>query len=72
MIKKLYDKPCITPHDCFTAMDEYAEQQAVDFAKWVRESFNLEKGKYRHRGDFYRNQKKLFNESEIYQLFLTE
>lgn len=42
----------------------------VEFAKWLRVNYSISKGQYRHRGDFYRNDKRLSSEKELYDYWI--
>jgi len=53
----------------YEAMDIHAKNTAIEFQKWVKKWWSISKGKYRHRGDFYANDK-LVDESKLYELFL--
>jgi hypothetical protein len=41
----------------------------VKFAEWLRKDWNYVKGKYRHKGDFYKNYN-LQTEKELYQYWI--
>jgi len=51
--------------DALEAMDIHSKQTAIGFQSWVRKNYSISKGKYRHRGDFYKNDK-LINEAELF------
>ena len=43
--------------------------EAIEFAKWIKKNYSIVKGgKYRHRGDFFKNHK-LKNENQLYDEF---
>ena len=48
------------------------ETVAIEFAKWLKKNYRIEKGRYRHRGDFFRNDKKLKDEKQLFQDFKNE
>lgn len=43
---------------------------AIEFAKWIKTEWRIEKGRYRHRGDFYKNTKKLPDEEQLWKHFI--
>ncbi len=45
---------------------------AIKFAKWIKSNWRIEKGRYRHRGDFYKNSKNLPNEEYLWDCFIKE
>lgn len=52
-------------------MDLARADEAIAFQIWVRKNYSISKGKYRHRGDFYKNSA-LINESELYSIFKSQ
>lgn len=44
------------------------EKECISFAEWIKENYNLVKGKYRHKGDFYKNDK-LKTTADLYSLY---
>lgn len=44
------------------------KNEAIEFVKWVHENYLRSKERYRHKGDFYHNDKPKFLE-ELYELF---
>ena len=55
--------------DQASVCSEIAKDNAILFQIWVRKYWTISKGKYRHRGDFYRNDR-LINEQELYPIFV--
>lgn len=47
---------------------------AITFAKWIKDNWKIEKGKYRHRGDFFKNtpRNKLPNEEHLWDMFIQQ
>ena len=64
-----YSNDVVTCNIAFSAMDEFAEQVSIEFSEWIKKWYSISKGKYRHRGDFYKNDKKLYTTKELYTLF---
>ena len=55
--------------DQASVCSEIAKDNAILFQIWVRKYWSISKGKYRHRGDFCRNDR-LINEQELYPIFV--
>lgn len=60
----------ISVTDCRNAMDSHAEQISILFSEWKDKWYSCSKGRYRHRGDFYKNDKKLYTTKELFHLFI--
>lgn len=59
---------------CATIAQEYADvkskERSIGFAKWIKEEWSISKGYYRHRGDFYHNDKKRYTEEDLYDIYI--
>ena len=70
--ENVYTKnPCdenVNMSDTPNKEDAATDTKSLSFPEWVSKNYKYEKGRYRHLGDFYKNDK-LKSINELYELF---